>query len=339
MAHAKRDSSPDLIDALLGEGRGHDFFVLLERLHTLLGDNLEAPDSDEPERQRIRLSNYAGLGFPASDVSRAERLLHGDPHQYEVQATFFGMHGPDSPLPSHYVERLAYEAGQDIGIRPAFFDVFHHRLLTLLHQAWRKYRHYIRFRPGASDPLSQRLFALIGLENTTIRGATPIAWSRLLSFAGAVVHRSRSPAMVAGLIAHCFDLDDVAIRDFELRYTDIDPDDRVQLGCLNGMLGESFRVGDSVRTRHGKFTIVIANLSQARFREFLPRGEDFERLRQLVAFLLRDQTPCDLELALRENEITSFNFVGDIGTELGWTSFLEQPALRKPPRVRLTVCA
>ncbi len=339
MAYAQRDASPDLIDTLLGEAKSHDFFVLLERLHGLLGDNLEAPDSDEPERQRIRLSNYAGLGFPASDVSRAERLLQGDPHQVAVQATFFGMHGPDSPLPSHYVERLAYEAGQGVGIRPAFFDVFHHRLLTLLHQAWRKYRHYIRFRPGASDPLSQRLFALIGLENTAIRGATPIAWSRLLSFAGAVVHRSRSPAMVAGLIAHCFDLDDVAIRDFELRYTDIDFSDRVQLGCRNGMLGDSFRIGDSVRTRHSKFTIVIASLSQARFREFLPRGENFERLRQLVAFLLRDPTSCDLELALRENEIASFNLAGDIGTELGWTSFLEQPALRKPPRVRLTVRA
>ena len=318
MAHAQRNPSPDLTEKLLAGARNHDFFLLLERLHALHGDDLESPESDDPERQRIKLSNYAGMGFPASDVSLARRLAHGEPHQYEVQATFFGMHGPDSPLPSYYVERLAYEAGQGIGIRPAFFDVFHHRLLTLLHQAWRKYRHYIRFRPGASDPLSQRLFALIGLENTAIRG---------------------SPAMVAGLIAHCFALTDVDIRDFELRHADIDPGDRVQLGCLNGQLGESFRVGDSVRTRHAKFTIVIANLSQQRFREFLPHGENFERLRLLVAFLLRDQTPCDLELALRENEIPSFNLSGDVGTELGWTSFLEQPALRRPPRVQLTVRA
>ncbi|KWF93711.1 type VI secretion system baseplate subunit TssG [Burkholderia cepacia] len=339
MALAQRNPSPDLTEKLLAGARNHDFFLLLERLHALHGDDLESPESDDPERQRIKLSNYAGMGFPASDVSLARRLTHSEPHQYEVQATFFGMHGPDSPLPSYYVERLAYEAGQGIGIRPAFFDVFHHRLLTLLHQGWRKYRHYIRFRPGASDPLSQRLFALIGLENTAIRGDTPIAWSRLLSFAGAVVHRSRSPAMVAGLIAHCFDLEDVEIRDFELRHADIDPGDRVQLGCLNGQLGESFRVGDSVRTRHAKFTIVIANLSQQRFREFLPHGENFERLRLLVAFLLRDQTPCDLELALRENEIPSFNLSGDVGTELGWTSFLEQPALRRPPRVQLTVRA
>lgn len=337
MANAQRHAAPDLNDRLLDEARGHNFFCLIERLHGLHGDDLESDEAYAAERQRIRLSNYAGMGFPASDVSLAQRLDGDMPHQYLVQATFFGMHGPDSPLPSYYLERLAYEAAQGEGIRPAFFDFFNHRLLTLLHQAWRKYRHYIRFRPGASDRLSQRLFALVGLKDNAIRGATPIAWSRLLSFAGAVVHRSRSPAMVAGLIAHCFDLPDVAIRDFELRYTDIPPNDRTQLGHSNGQLGESFRIGNSVRTRHCKFTIVITNLSEARFREFLPQGENFERLRMLVAYLLRDQTPCDLELGLRENEVPPFNLGQATGSQLGWTSFLEQPELRRPPRVRLTV--
>ncbi|HFQ7573489.1 type VI secretion system baseplate subunit TssG [Pseudomonas aeruginosa] len=337
MADTQRHAAPDLNDRLLDEARGHNFFCLLERLHGLHGDDLESEEAYAAERQRIRLSNYAGMGFPASDVSLAQRLDGDLPHQYLVQATFFGMHGPDSPLPSYYLERLAYEAGQGEGIRPAFLDFFNHRLLTLLHQGWRKYRHYIRFRPGASDLLSQRLFALVGLKDDAIRGATPIAWSRLLSFAGAVVHRSRSPAMVAGLIAHCFDLPDVAIRDFELRYTDIAPDDRAQLGRRNGQLGESFRIGDSVRTRHCKFTIVITNLSETRFREFLPQGENFERLRMLVAYLLRDQTPCDLELGLRENEVPPFNLGQVTGSHLGWTSFLEQPELRRPPRVRLTV--
>ncbi|HCN46630.1 MAG TPA: type VI secretion system baseplate subunit TssG [Pseudomonas sp.] len=337
MADAQRYPAADLSDRLLDEAREHDFFCLLERLHHLHGDDLESAETFAADRQRIRLGNFAGVGFPASDVSEARRLDGETPHQYMVQATFLGMHGPDSPLPSYYLERVAYEAGQGEGIRPAFFDFFNHRLLTLLHQAWRKYRHYIRFRPGASDPLSQRLFALVGLKDPAIRGATPIAWSRLLSFAGAVVHRSRSPGMVTGLIAHCFDLPDVGIRDFELRYTDMEAGDLTRLGRLNGQLGQSFRVGGSVRTRHCKFTIVISNLSQTRFREFLPQGENFERLRMLVAYLLRDQTPCDLELRLCPSEVPAFSLGHATGCQLGWTSFLEQPQLRMPPPVRLTV--
>lgn len=337
MADAQRHAAPDLSGHLLDTAREYDFFCLLERLHGLHDDDLESADACAPERQRIFLSNFAGVGFPASDVALARRLDDALPHQYLVQATFLGMHGPDSPLPSYYLERLAYEAGQGEGIRPAFFDFFNHRLLTLLHQAWRKYRHYIRFSPGASDRLSQRLFALVGLKDNAIRGATPIAWSRLLSFAGAVVHRSRSPDMVAGLVAHCFDLQDVSLRDFELRDTDIELPARTRLGRRNGCLGDSFRVGARVRTRHCKFTLIISDLSQARFREFLPKGENFERLRMLIAYLLRDQTPCDLELRLRANEVPAFNLGRDSGCQLGWTSFLEQPQRRTPPPVRLTV--
>ncbi|WP_273829812.1 type VI secretion system baseplate subunit TssG [Pseudomonas chlororaphis subsp. aureofaciens] len=337
MADAQRYAASDLSDVLLGEARGHNFFSLLERLHALHEDDLESPDSFDADHQRVYLSNHAGLGFPTSDIAWAERLDDMDPHQYRVQATFFGMHGTDSPLPSYYLDRVAFEAGQGVGVRPAFLDFFNHRLLTLLHQAWRKYRYYIRFRPGADDQFSRRIFALIGLKHDATRGDTPIAWSRLLSFAGAVVLRSRSPSMLAGLIAHCFDLEDVQIRDFELRYTMIDESDRIHLGLSNGQLSESFQIGDSVRTRHSSFTIVISDLSQARFREFLPQGENFERLRQLVVFLLRDPIPCDLELGLRQDEVPPFNLRQDEGTQLGWTSFLEQPALRRPPPVRVSL--
>ncbi|AZD86909.1 Uncharacterized protein ImpH/VasB [Pseudomonas chlororaphis subsp. aureofaciens] len=337
MADAQRYAASDLSDVLLGEARGHDFFRLLERLHALHEDDLESPDSFDADHQRVYLSNHAGLGFPASDIAMAERLDDNVPHQYRVQATFFGMHGTDSPLPSYYLDRVAFEDGQGVGIRPAFLDFFNHRLLTLLHQTWRKYRYYIRFRPGADDQFSRRIFSLIGLKHDATRGDTPIAWSRLLSFAGAVVLRSRSPNMLAGLVAHCFDLDDVQIRDFELRYTTINESDRIRLGQSNGQLSESFQIGDSVRTRHCSFTIVISSLSQERFREFLPHGENFERLRQLVVFLLRDPVPCDLELGLRQDEVPPFNLRQDEGTQLGWTSFLEQPALRHPPPVRVSL--
>jgi hypothetical protein len=92
-------------------------------------------------------------------------------------------------------------------LRPAYFNFFNHRLHTLLHQGWRKYRYYRRFQPGATDGFSRYIFALIGLDDAQLRGATPLPWSRLLSFVGMIASRSRSPGMVAGMIAHCFDLE------------------------------------------------------------------------------------------------------------------------------------
>ncbi|CAD5109361.1 type VI secretion system baseplate subunit TssG [Zestomonas carbonaria] len=337
MAIADRQATADLADALLADAKNYNFFRLLEHLHNLHEDDLESSETLHPERQRVRLTSYAGLGFPASDIGLAERMPEHARSDYHVQATFFGLHGPDSPLPGYYLDRLAYEYAQGIGIRPAFFDFFNHRLLTLLHQAWRKYRYYVRFQREAKDRFSRYIFSLIGLNDEELRGATPIPWSRLLSYAGLIASRSRSPTVVAGIIAHCFDLTTVHIREFELRYVDIAESQLLALGKRNGTLGDSFVIGGRVRSRSSKFTIVISDLDQRRFREFLPSGENYGRLRKLIDFLLRDPAAYDLELGLRQEEVPPFNLGRTNGTHLGWTSFVDHKVLRKQSTVRIKV--
>lgn len=325
MAIAERQPAADLVDTVLCSAHSYSFFSLVERLHGLHDDNLEAARLTAPARRRLRLECDPRLGFPVAEVTIAERLLyqHAPEHsRYRVNVTLFGMHGTDSPLPGYFLDRLAYEHAQETGIRTAFLDFFNHYLLGLLHRSWRKYRYYIRFRPHAQDQFSRYVFALIGLETPQLRGATALPWSRLLSFAGLIAGRSRAPGIVAGIIAHCFELQHVNIRQFEPRVVDICSRQRVMLGRQNGVLGNSFVAGQRTRTRSSKFTIVISQLTQARMREFLPDGENFERLRALIDFLLRDALAYDLELCLQPDEIPPFSIDRGQATQLGWTSFL-----------------
>lgn len=173
MAHEDRHTATDLAPAVLADARNYDFFRLLHLLHQLHGDDLEGKDRLRPARQRVRLAVDAGLSFPTSDVALAEQLPAGSSSDYLVRTNFFGLHGTDSPLPGYYLDRLAYEAGHGTGIRPAFLDFVNHRLLTLLHHAWRKYRYFIRFRTDARDRFSRYVFSLIGLGDAELRGETP----------------------------------------------------------------------------------------------------------------------------------------------------------------------
>ncbi|HGL6718184.1 type VI secretion system baseplate subunit TssG [Burkholderia contaminans] len=333
MAYEDRKAAADVAETVLEGGRNYDFFSLLELLSTLDDEDLEASDSYDAEQRRVRLSVSAGLGFPASDVALAEQT-ESTWHRYHVQATFFGLHGADSPLPGYYLDRLAYEAGQGVGIRTAFLDYLNHHVLMLLHQAWRKYRYFVRFQPGAVDGFSPYVFALVGLGDADLRGTTPLPWSRLLSFAGLVAMRSRSASMVEGIIAYCFDLDAVHVRECEFRYDELDDVDLVELGWQNGALGQSFVVGQRMRSQHSKFTIAIPNLTRERFYAFLPSGEDFPRLRTLIDFLLRVPIAYDLDLGLRKDQVAPFNLQRQSGTQLGWTSFLGQHTLR-PVRIKV----
>lgn len=333
MANPDRQATADLADKLLAGAHQHNFYQLLERLYGLHGDDLEPRWPAPATRRRVCLACDPRLTFPVSDVYKAE-YMPGHADRYRVCATFMGLHGTDSPLPSYYLDQVAYEHAHGIGVRPAFFDFFNHYLLSLLHRIWRKYRYYIRFRPGASDDFSQYLFALLGLNDKQLRGDTALPWSRLLSFAGVIASRSRAPGTVAGIIAHCFDLKQVHIREFETRLVPTRDRQLVKLGRSNGVLGSTFMVGSRTRTRSSKFTIVISELDQAQLRALLPSGINFNRLRALIDFLLRDGLAYDLELRLKHNALTPFCLHPVQGALLGWTSFVDDRHGQFSPVVR-----
>ncbi|WP_313644739.1 type VI secretion system baseplate subunit TssG [Pseudomonas sp.] len=326
----------DAVDRMLREAHQYSYFELLELIYQSHGDDLEQRPLAPETRRRLRLEVSPKLSFPTADVVDAERMGEDS---YRIQATFLGLHGTDSPLPSYYLDQVAYENAQDIGIRPAYFNFYNHRLHTLLHQGWRKYRYYRRFQPGATDGFSRYIFAMIGLDDAALRGATPLPWSRLLSFVGMIASRSRSPGMVAGMIAHCFDLQQVSIRELEKRTLLIPPPQRNGLGLLNCALNDNFLVGGSTESRSSKFTIVIAGLDQQQFRELLPSGDNYQRLARLVDFLLRDVGAYDLELCMRAEEAPPFSLKAEHGTHLGWTSFIADRKDPNPPPVRITVRA
>lgn len=322
------------LQPVLGNARRYSFFQLVDLIHRHHGDDLERDNDDQPQRERIRFSASAGLGFPGSDVVSALSPEH-EHAPYQLEVSFLGLHGAQSPLPGYYLEDLAWEAGQNLGIRRHFLDFFNHRLVTLFHRAWRKYRYYVRFQPGASDGFSELIFALVGLGDSRLRQATPVNWSKMLAYAGLMAGRSRSPEVVSGIVAHCFDLDDVSIEQWVLRKVPIARDQQTCLGRCNGSLGNDTLVGSSIRDRSGKFVLRLRNLSRRRFGDFLPNGRDHHRLVKLVEFATREQLAYDLELQMRPKDIRAMQLGQDV--RLGWNSFVTPDKVRNRPAVRLQI--
>ncbi|EDM45880.1 type VI secretion system baseplate subunit TssG [Marinobacter algicola] len=322
------------LQPVLGNARRYSFFQLVDLIHRHHGDDLERSQDEQPQRERIRFSASAGLGFPGSDVVSAASPEH-EHAPYQLEVSFLGLHGSQSPLPGYYLEDLAWEAGQNLGIRRHFLDFFNHRLVTLFHRAWRKYRYYVRFQPEASDGFSEHIFSLVGLGDPQVRAATPVNWSKMLAYAGMMAGRSRSPEVVSGIIGHCFDLDDVGIEQWVLRRVEIPKDQQTRLGQANAALGEDTLVGSGIRDRSGKFILRIRNLDRQRFADFLPNGDDHDRLVKLVEFVTREQLAYDLELQMRPRDVKPMQLGADV--RLGWNSFVTPEKARKLPAVRLQI--
>ncbi|GHC16187.1 type VI secretion system baseplate subunit TssG [Aidingimonas halophila] len=331
-------AAPDVALAPLLQGaKRYDFHQLVELLHRHHDDDLEHHAGSHGIDGRVRFRASASLGFPGSDVVSLKPHPAG---RYALEVSFLGLHGSQSPLPGHYLEHLAHEAAHQEGVSEEFLNFFNHRLLALVHQSWRKYRHYVRYRDGASDGFSAAVFALVGLADQELRGETPINWSKMLAYAGLLAGRSRSPEIVAGIVGHCFDLAEVHVEQWVARWVEVPEDQRSRCGQTAMQLGNDVVVGDRVADISGKFALCLQGLSLSRFRDFLPDGCDHAPLRTLIEFVLREPLAYDLELELLPSEVRPLCLGEHASSQLGWTTFIDprsgDASQRRRVRIQMT---
>ncbi|MDK9362677.1 type VI secretion system baseplate subunit TssG [Lelliottia wanjuensis] len=341
-----RPARPDVRENTpLPDVRGTNFFVLMDSLYRRYGGADREPSlRTDPEQEVVLFKSDASIAFPGSDLSG---LARSDAGQFILTTQFLGLSGSQSPLPGYYLDRMAQESAQNEEGLKEFLDLFSHRWTQFAYHAWRKYRYHICFRNGGTDAFSQRMYALVGLGNASVRGRLAINHSKMLAYAGILATPGRSPDVVCNLVSHCFDLPEVSIESWQLRKVPIDPAQQNRLGVRNpknktfgyvpgrSVVGVNFTLGARVPDRSGKFLLRISNLSMARYLSFLPDGEHHQALTMFVSFLLRDQFAWDLRLDLAPEQAKGMR-LGDVSRScIGRTAFIGEPKM--PPSVTLHI--
>lgn len=330
MEQSSRNATPDLDireeqvrnDNLPTNVHMYNFYQLVELLRKMISSDME---SDNWERYcQLIFSANPSLGFAPADVVSLQSINN---ERLVMKTNFFGLSGAQSPLPGFITEQLVNE--EVFGLKQSFFDFFNNRLINLVYQVWRKYRYYVRFQPKAEDDFSVQLLALAGLSDVSLRGETPLNWCKMLAYVGSLSGRNRSPQVVAGVIAHYFDLSRVEVFQWVKRKVHIDSSQQLSLGKQNVHLGVDTVIGEFAIDCKSKFLIRIRQLSLERFSHFLPSGKDFLPMSKLVELLLRDQLSYDLELVLDERTTTDFTLISTDNIAIGWTSFLGAPYREK----------
>ncbi|CNC99919.1 MULTISPECIES: type VI secretion system baseplate subunit TssG [Yersinia pseudotuberculosis complex] len=310
----------------------YNFFQLVELLNQLAVAWQGAAPVATPANEAIRFKSTASLAFPTRDVIALDTSARG---QFELEVSFLGLHGSQSPLPGYYLDSLAWEDAQNENRLTDFMNVFNHRLLTLLHQIWRKYRYYICFDNGGDDAFSQRMFSLVGLGSEVVRNKLQINHSKMLAYAGLLASPGRAPEVICSLVSHCFNLPDITLHSWQLRKVDIAPSQQNRLGTRvkvrgkkydeKSVLGVNFSIGSRVADRSGKFLLCINKLTREQFLSFLPNGANYASLVMFVAFIMRDQFAWDLRLGLAEQQVGGMVLGTEQNSLLGWTSILGDP--------------
>lgn len=330
MASQKRYDVAGVTALLAREGKRFEFFRAVTLLRKLRPGGAPigglGPIADEP----VHFGHDPSLRFHSSDIESVETRA-GEPAR--LVATFLGLVGTVTPLPLHMSEEvLAAELGDEHALR-AFYDIFHHRILSLFFRAWEKYRVEHAHTDDASDGFTRRLLAFTGFD-AAAPGADPRAALAGLRLLPSLPGRSRPAHALVLALREVLPGRTVEIEPFAFRSVRIPAEQRVRLGRQSCRLGVDFSIGDSVPDRAGRFRIVVRDASFADYEGVLRDGALRARIEEVIQGYVGRELEAELDLRLSPDAAPRLRLGHREGARLGLTTRL---ARREPRTLRARV--
>jgi type VI secretion system protein ImpH len=312
-----------LVEQLEREGTRFGFFQAVQLLHRLLPGTTPVGELGPPHQEPVRFRHDAQLVFHAADIAAVAVARARDGSlRAEMTTTFLGLVGATSPLATVFSEELLHADGQEQASLRAFYDLFHHRLVSLFYRAWKKYRFEVGFRRDGSDAFSRRMLAFVGVD---LAGAAPkrgLPPFELLSLAPLVSMRTRSARVLQIVLERLLGVERVTVTPFSLRRVTIREDERCLLARQNNVLGSTFAVGRTVPDRSGRFRVTVGPVPYATFEALMPGGAMHARVRDVITQFAPAHLEPELELVLDREHMPRFQLCAERGARLGVTTHL-----------------
>jgi type VI secretion system protein ImpH len=291
-----------LFAAVHAEPWAFDFFALLRRIDALRPDAPRTGQARRPVQEAIRLGQAPELDFAPAALSSLELRDEAPPR---LAVRFFGLLGPQGPMPLHYTEYVRDRLHQHgDSTLTHFLDLFHHRLLSLFYRAWAQAQPTVQGDRTSEDRYAAWLGAAAGLPEAS-HGALPPA--ALAYQAGLLGSRSRHPEALCKVLRQYFGVP-VSMQAHVGQWLPIADADRSRLGHAANRfersqqpmsaLGASANAGREVWDRQYKFRLQIGPLGLDRYQSFLPGGSAWNALRDWVRLLAGAELRWDLELVI-----------------------------------------
>ena len=150
----------------------HHVFQALRVLEAHFAEAPRLGESRRPRQDRVRLGQEAELAFPPSAIAEFTPAEGSRPAR--LTNRFFGLFGPQGPLPLHLTEyaRDRKRNHRDPTI-VAFADMLTHRMMSLLYRAWTQGSPAVSFDRD-DDPMARRVAAsrpTVGSSNSNTAGS------------------------------------------------------------------------------------------------------------------------------------------------------------------------
>lgn len=309
------------LDELASHPERFDFFSAVRLLDALHPGHPRTGHALRPGREPVRLDQEPVLSFSYSDVA-AFTPGEGD-RPARLASYFFGLFGPNGPMPQHlteYVRERSRQSGDPSFAR--FADMFHHRLLSFMYRAWADAEPCVQLdRPG-EDAFQDLVAALVGIRQPQLRRADAMPGTSKLGHAGLLGMLARPPSALASLLAGQLELP-VTVEEYVGEWLDIPGAERARLGvhAATASIGRAV-LGERSWQCQQRFRLHVGPLAYHDFLRLLPGGQDMRLIESVVDSFVGDELAWDVHLTLAAGAVPALA-LGRTG-QLGWTTWINE---------------
>ncbi|MEM7261011.1 MAG: type VI secretion system baseplate subunit TssG [Planctomycetota bacterium] len=315
-------STPERVDAaswqsrLANEPWKWDVFAALrvsEREHT---DLPRLGTSRTPSQDALRLGQEPSFAFPPSTVASFEPA---DIPRLAVY--FFGLFGPNGPLPLHlteYARDRIRRASDPTFAR--FVDQFHHRFLSLLYRSWASSRPVIHYDRPEDDRFSIYVGSTMGIASPSMEEHDELSDRAKRYLSGLLSMQSKSSDSLERVLAAFFQVES-QVEQFVGQWIELPEEYWCRLGASEetGCLGTTLLLGERFWDCQQKFRVILGPMSYSDYCRMLDEKRR-DRLVAIVRNFLGFELQWDLKLVLRKEEIPPCQLGESV--RLGWTTWL-----------------
>jgi type VI secretion system protein ImpH len=296
-----------------------EFYAALRRVECAYPTSPRLGKSARAVDEPIRLGQVPSLSFSPTMFTDAQRRSDG---RLWLGGVFFGLFGPNGPLPLHLTE-YAHDRSHNFRdyTLARFADIFHHRLHCLFYRGWADAQPTVHHdRPG-SDRFRTYVGALVGIGQATLRDRDAMPDAAKLHHGGRLSAQVRNPEGLRVMLEDFF-FERVEIREFQGEWMQLEAADQLRLGgsASAASLGQSCTLGSRVWGAQSRFQVVLGSMSFKAFERFLPGGEALEQLNAVVRNYVGYEFEWDVRLIVDRNDVPGV-CLGN-RAHLGWSTWL-----------------
>ena len=298
-----------LFERLAAEPWRHGLYSVLRRIEALdarkprLGTTARAAD-DALRLEQTPSAAFAPSTLRSFTVSKGGERRHEAPR---LSVAFFGLFGPQGPLPLHLTEYARDRARQYRDHTfTAFANIFHHRLLTLFYRAFASAEPAIEHDRPDSDAFARYLGATLGMSTGGTRERDAMADYAKLYYAGRLSALQRNGDGLAAMLGDFLGVP-VELQPYAGEWLTVERDEQWRLGrraeATAGALGASLNLGARVYSRQYRFRLVVGPLDLAQYRALLPGTTRHAQAQALVRNYVGYELAWDLQLVLAREQV------------------------------------